>query len=86
MSREERFRFPLLRNGEGGALSPCRVEHILNEDPVPSGGIVHQNVGDCAHQASVLDDGRAGHECVNIGPTNFYTSEVNKYLECLSNF
>lgn len=37
----------------------CRVQHIFNEDAVARGGVVDENVGDGAHQLSVLDNRRA---------------------------
>lgn len=47
----------------GAALEALRrLEHILRQDAVPPGGIIHQDVGDSAHQASVLKDGAAAHE------------------------
>ena len=54
-----------------GLFSPHGFRHILNEDPVPSGGVVHQNVGDCAHKLAVLNDGGAGQECGQEGTTKF---------------
>ena len=44
-------------------------EHIFDKDAVAAGGIAHENVGHRADELSVLDDGGAAHECVNIGPT-----------------
>ena len=42
-----------------GLFSPHGFQHILNEDPVALGGVVHQHVGDGAYQVAVLDDGAA---------------------------
>ena len=38
----------------------CCVQHILDEDAVPRGGIVDQHVGDGTNQLAVLDDRGAG--------------------------
>ena len=48
------------------------IQHILDEDAVACGGIVDENVGDGADKLAVLDDGRARHECVQVGTTHFY--------------
>lgn len=40
----------------------CRFHHILNKYSVASCRIVHQHMGHCAHQFTILDDGAAGHE------------------------
>jgi len=50
----------------------CRLQHILDEDPVPTAGLVYKNVGHGANELAVLNDRAAAHECVNIGPTHFY--------------
>lgn len=42
----------------------CRIQHILNKDAVPSCRIIYQHVGDGTDEATVLDDGGAGHVCV----------------------
>ena len=39
-----------------------RLQHILNKNPVSSCWIIHQNMGNCAHQFSVLDNGTAAQE------------------------
>ena len=39
----------------------CRIQHVFDEDAVAHGGVIYQNVGHCAHQSAVLDDGTAGH-------------------------
>ena len=38
-------------------------EHILNEDAVSDGGVVHHHVSDRTHKLAVLNDRRAAHEC-----------------------
>ena len=48
-----------------------RIQHILNENAVPNRGIVDHHVGDRSDQLAVLDDGRAAHECVQVGTTVF---------------
>ena len=48
------------------------IQHILNENAVASGGIVDQHVGDRSDELAVLNDGRARHECVQVGTTHFY--------------
>ena len=53
-------------------LCPCGIEHILDENTIPFGWLVDQDVGHSAHQLPVLEDGRSAHECVNIGTTLFY--------------
>ena len=47
------------------------VQHILNENAVARGGIVDHNVRHRAHKLAVLDDGRAAHECGQVGTTVF---------------
>ena len=39
-----------------------RIQHILNENPITPGRIVHQNMGHCADQLAVLYNGAAAHE------------------------
>ena len=41
----------------------CGVQHIFNENSVPRGGIVDQNVGYSTDELAVLNDGAARHEC-----------------------
>lgn len=48
-----------------------RVQHILNEDPVPYRRIIDHNVGHRADQLAVLYDGTAAHECGKVGTTVF---------------
>ena len=38
-----------------------RLQHMLQQDAVALGGVVHQHMGDRAHQPSVLEDGAAAH-------------------------
>ena len=49
----------------------CCLQHIFYKNAVAHGGIVHQHVGYSADEFAVLDDRRAGHARVNIGPTHF---------------
>ena len=37
-------------------LLSCRFQHVFDKDPVPSGRIIDQNVGHCAHQLAVLNE------------------------------
>ena len=39
----------------------CRIQHILNEDTIAGGGVIHQDVGDGADDMAVLDNRTAGH-------------------------
>ena len=39
-----------------------RVQHIFDEDAIAGSRIVYENVGYCAHQLAVLEDGTARHE------------------------
>ena len=55
-----------------GMFFLCRcVQHVFDENAIAGGGVVHKNMGDRANELAVLDDGAAGHECVNIGSTLF---------------
>ena len=54
-------------------LSPCCFQHILNKYSVSPCRVIYHNMRDRTDQLSVLDYRRAAHECVNIGPTYFYT-------------
>lgn len=36
-------------------------QHILRQDAVTAGGVVHEYVGDSAYQLAVLEDGAAAH-------------------------
>ena len=49
-----------------GTKIPClalssRVQHIFDENPIPSRRIIHQHMGDSAHQFPVLNNGTAVH-------------------------
>lgn len=46
-------------------------QHMLQQDAVALGGVIHQHVGHSPHKAPVLDDGAAAHDCVKIGTTIF---------------
>ena len=46
-------------------------EHVFDKDAISRGGIVDEHVRDSAHELAVLDDGRARHECVQVGTTVF---------------
>ena len=39
-----------------------RIQHIFDENSVAPGWIVDQDMGHCANQPAVLDDGAAAHE------------------------
>ena len=39
----------------------CRIQHILNKDPIPSRRIIHQHMDDRANQFTVLNDWRTAH-------------------------
>ena len=43
-------------------ISPRRLQHILDKDPVPRRRIVHQHMAHRADQPAVLQDRAAGHE------------------------
>ena len=55
------FYFLLLRDRLSG------LQHILNKDTVAHCGVVHKDMGDCAHQLAVLDDGATAHADVKQG-------------------
>ena len=40
-------------------------EHILRQNAVALGGIIYQNMGHCAHQLAVLQNGAAAHALDN---------------------
>ena len=46
------------------------AQHIFNENSVPRGGIVNENVGDGTDQLAVLNDGAAHTSVVNKGQQN----------------
>ena len=39
----------------------CRIQHVFDKDAIAGGGIVDKDMGDGAHQFSVLNDRAAGH-------------------------
>ena len=55
----------------------CRVQHIFDEDAISDGGVVDKDVGDGAHQFTVLNDRRAGHLCVKDRTKIFTNLFVN---------
>jgi len=54
-----------------GLRLPRRVQHIFNKNSVSLRRIGDENVSHRPNEFPVLEDGRARHECVNIGPTSF---------------
>ena len=42
-------------------LLSSRIQHIFNENPVPSCRVIHQHVGHRTHQFAVLNNGAAAH-------------------------
>ena len=63
------------RRGACRRLSRQRLrqigEHILDEDPIPRGGIADQHVRHRTDQPAVLQNRAARHECVQVGTTKF---------------
>ena len=53
------------------ARSPICVSIFSINIPYPAGGVVDQHVGDGANELAVPDDGRARHECGQVGTTVF---------------
>ena len=47
------------------------LQHILNKNPIPLPGILHQHMGHRPDELPVLDDGAAAHECVKERTTNY---------------
>jgi hypothetical protein len=47
-------------------------EHVFNKDAVSRCRIIDQNVRHSTYKLSVLDNGRARHECGQVGTTVFY--------------
>ena len=41
--------------------SPCRFQHVFNEDAIAGGWVIYQYMGRRTHQFPILDDGAAGH-------------------------
>ena len=64
------------RNDKGFYVSVillyCCVQHIFGEDIVVGGGVVDQHVGHRADELAVLDNRRAGHECLSLGTTSIF--------------
>ena len=48
------------------------IQHILNENAVPRGGIVYEDVRYSADKLAVLHNGRAQQECGQERTTHFY--------------
>ena len=42
--------------------SPCRVQHVFDEDAVAPCGVIHQNMRDCTDEFTVLQYGTSTHE------------------------
>ena len=47
-------------------------KHIFNINAVAHRGVADHHMRDGAHELAVLDDGRAAHECGQVGTTHFY--------------
>ena len=60
-------------------LRICRIQHILNENSIPRGGIIYKNVRYSSHELAVLDDGASAHECGQEGTTVFNKKFTTKY-------
>ena len=62
---------------------PGGIQHIFDEDPVPRGGIIYQNMGHSADELAVLEDRGAGHECVKCRTKLFsiFSDIFLKYVE-----
>ena len=61
---------PFLRSqinvNKAGAFAPasflfCRIQHVLDKNPVPAGWVIHQYMRHRTNQFSVLNDGTAAH-------------------------
>lgn len=50
----------------------CRIQHILNEYPIPFRRVAHHNVCHRADKLPILDYRASAHECVQVGTTHFY--------------
>ena len=48
------------------------VQHVFNEDAISGARIVNKDMSNGTYQFPVLDDGRAGHECVKYRTKLFY--------------
>ena len=64
---ESRAGLSLLRH----YLAFCRVQHIFYKYPVPLGRFCYHHMGYSSDEFAVLNDGRARHECVQVGTTHF---------------
>ena len=51
---------------EGKSLACCG-QHVFDEDAIAGGGVVDEDMGHSAHQATVLDDGTTAHADVKQG-------------------
>ena len=68
--------------GSREALTCC-FQHVLDENTISSLWIIYQNMGHSAHQLAVLNDRRAGHECVKCRTKLFsiFSDIFLKYVE-----
>ena len=62
------------------------IQHIFNENSVPRGGVVDENVGDSSHEFSVLDDRRATQECGQERTTKCVIIFIFSAALCISSF
>ncbi len=53
------------------AAQASKFQHILNKNPIPPAGILHQHMGDGADQVMILDNGCAAQGHVNTGVKDF---------------
>ena len=63
-----------------GLCLPCRLQHILDKDPVPPCGVIHQYMGDRADEFAVLNNGTSTHERLSLGTT--VLAITRKYRIC----
>ena len=54
-------------------------QHMLQQDAVALGGVIHQHMGHCAHKAPVLDDGAIG---LGSGTVRELTGRSSYMAEC----
>ena len=71
-----------LCRGQFSASRLTRAQHILNEYTVSFGWICDHYVRDRADELAVLNDGAAGHECVQVGTTNFHKKFIFAIIKC----
>jgi hypothetical protein len=50
-----------------GRIAPAfrllrHIQHVLNKNPIPSGGLIDKDVCDCSHNSAILDYRTARHE------------------------